>query len=198
MESVARDTAVHSAVYKYSNSIDIEFVSCTYRLILLGSQQPPLAAFAICFLSTTRARTLKLTTTQTFHDTRSATLSLMVGTTFGDMVLDNHISDGLGAESNMHAESAIGFSTRSIPRTQPTAFQQGCIFDTQPLEKMAQRQLEDLISQRFTESIGLRDQNDCRTAKVVLQNHDVCPLGFPHVFLTTVRLPAALLTGPCL
>jgi hypothetical protein len=122
----------------------------------------------------------------------------MVRTTFGDMVLDNHISDGLGAESNMHAESAIGFSTRSILRTHPTAFQQGCIFDTQPLEKMAQRQLEDLISQRFTESIGLRDQNDCRTAKVVLQNHDVCPLGFPHVFLTTVRLPAALLTGPCL
>jgi hypothetical protein len=117
MESVARDTAVHSAVYKYSNSIDIEFVSCTYRLILLGSQQPPLAAFAICFLSTTRARTLKLTTTQTFHDTRSATLSLMVGTTFGDMVLDNHIPDGLGAESNMQARFVIGFSTRSILRT---------------------------------------------------------------------------------
>lgn len=31
-------------------------------------------------------------------------------------------------------------------------------------------------------------EDERRTAKVALQNHDVCPLGFPMCFRTTVRL----------
>jgi hypothetical protein len=39
-----------------------------------------------------------------------------------DIAFDTHVSDGLGAESNMHVEFVIGFSTRWILRTRPIAF----------------------------------------------------------------------------
>jgi len=51
--------------------------------------------------------------------------------------------------------------------------------------------------QAVLRSIRVREQDECRTANVVLQNHDVCPLGFPMFFLQE-SVSCSHLTGPCL
>jgi hypothetical protein len=131
----------------------------------------------------------------------SATLFLVTGTLFKNLAFGMHISDGLGAESNMHVESAIGFSTRWILRNHRRLSSDKAALCTRVhtltrSRETAPRLLENVVLQMFSWSTGLRERNECRTtAKVEVQNHDVYPLGFPHVFFHDSPSPAEGLTG---
>jgi hypothetical protein len=77
-------------------------------------------------------------------------------------------------------------------------FQQGCTrYISASKKNTAQRESEVVIVQVIFWSIELREQNGCRNANVEVQNHDVCPLGFP-MFFSRHSVSCSHLTGPCL
>lgn len=146
---------LHLATRRYLYS-DRKLVCGTYRLIWAGRQNPLLAGFAICFRSSFRASngSETLIATQTIHDVCSATLFLVTGTPSKNIAFSMHLSDGPGAESNMHVESAIGFSTRWIIRNHRRLSSDKAALCTRVhtltrLKETAQRLLENLVLQMF-------------------------------------------------
>lgn len=109
------------------------------------------------------------------------------------------------AESAMHAqlESRAGFVIALVHEIDPShtrqLCEQGCNLYSRSsaLENNREATLGDCDCSSSLIKNLCEKQNKCRTANVVLQNHDVCPLGFPMFFLQQ-SVSCSHLTGPCL